>query len=217
MKYEIWNICICHDRSRDAGRNLRVKVSRGNINPKNSGRDTRDTGLRGERKGWISVGWITRKKESFLLNDLSRKAREGSISKARPFPRVRSSAQTSVFQDEKIFPYFIRENWYSKHEDEDVVKKKKKSLFSFSHETSIVCPSCNENFPHDNFLLLLLLLLWILRSRHVFWEYLLFTDVLLERWKFLLQSSFGDFTLCLIFLLDWKWMVNDFLQFLFCR
>lgn len=96
-------------------------------------------------------------------------------------------------------------------------KKKKKSLFSFSHETSIVCPSCNENFPHDNFLLLLLLLLWILRSRHVFWEYLLFTDVLLERWKFLLQSSFGDFTLCLIFLLDWKWMVNDFLQFLFCR
>ena len=120
------NICICHDRSRDE---IGIKVSRGNINPKNSGRDTRDTGLRGERKGWISVGWITRKKESFLLNDLSRKAREGSISKARPFPRVRSSAQTSVFQDEKIFPYFIRENWYSKHEDEDVVKKKKKSLF----------------------------------------------------------------------------------------
>lgn len=120
------NICICHDRSRDE---IGIKVSRGNINPKNSGRDTRDTGLRGERKGWISVGWITRKKESFLLNDLSRKAREGSISKARPFPRVRSSAQTSVFQDEKIFPYFIRENWYSKHEDEDVVKKKKKESF----------------------------------------------------------------------------------------
>lgn len=117
------NICICHDRSRDE---IGIKVSRGNINPKNSGRDTRDTGLRGERKGWISVGWITRKKESFLLNDLSRKAREGSISKARPFPHVRSSVQTSVFQDEKIFQYFIRENWYSKHEDEDVVKKKKR-------------------------------------------------------------------------------------------
>lgn len=33
--------------------------------------------------------------------------------------------------------------------DEDVVKKT--SFFSFSYETPIVCPSCNENFPYTQF------------------------------------------------------------------
>lgn len=152
-----------HSISR-GGRGDKSIAKTGAINPKNSGQNTRGRVKRRE-KG-ISVT------EKSVPLCWTRKAREESISKAHPGFHA-NICQTSVF---KMRKYFLSDCILSvkllfEARDEDVVKKNELFLVSRTkHRLSALLAT--RIFHTHNFLLLLLR---ILRSRHVFWEYLLFT------------------------------------------